>query len=124
MNQTQLCTGTQFNLGCLGTDCFCCVPDTSICIEKNGCLERNGYCLKERRWSTCDKEVDSYFCLGDNCACCRETECVRSNKCRSMGGYCYRKKSDPSKQHICNGSTISGCCGGVDCMCCVPNSGK
>ncbi|XP_066961193.1 uncharacterized protein [Macrobrachium rosenbergii] len=122
-NQTQLCDGTQFSLRCLGTDCFCCVPDTRICIEKEGCLERNGYCLKQGGWTTCNREIDSYFCLGDKCACCRETECVRSSQCRNMGGYCYRQKADPSKQHICNGLMVSGGCGDSNCICCVPYSG-
>ncbi|XP_068238547.1 protein psiB-like [Palaemon carinicauda] len=119
-DQKHLCEGTQFNLGCVGKDCFCCVPDTSLCIEKLGCLNANGTCLKEPDWTDCDTEIDSYFCLGDDCACCREKECIRSDACLNAGGYCFRKKTDDSKTHVCTGTESTEDCGGADCVCCIP----
>ncbi|XP_064117294.1 uncharacterized protein LOC135222871 [Macrobrachium nipponense] len=122
--QRYRCPGTNFNLGCLGTDCFCCVPDTSECIAKRGCLNGNGYCLKKANWTSCDKEIDALFCLGDDCACCREKKCERNATCSDQGGYCFRNKTKPENQHVCEGRQVPGGCGDSDCICCVPDPVK
>ncbi|XP_068238548.1 uncharacterized protein [Palaemon carinicauda] len=123
-SQRHKCPGIQMSDGCLGTDCFCCVPDTNLCINKPACTNTNGTCLEKAYWTDCNYEVDSSLCVGNACACCREKKCARSAECEDQGGYCFRRRKNPSRQHVCHGSEIPSGCGGPECFCCIPDPGR
>ncbi|XP_064117347.1 uncharacterized protein LOC135222897 [Macrobrachium nipponense] len=117
------CSGTVIRKGCYGK-CSLCIPDASKCIPRKRCTNHSGACLSKANWSSCDRELDSYFCHGSDCACCRTKICTRQDSCKNQGGYCYRMKTNVQRQHVCNGRVDPAGCGGAQCRCCIPTAGK
>ncbi|XP_069160280.1 keratin-associated protein 5-1-like [Procambarus clarkii] len=124
--KTAVCNGTEWNTGCSGRDCTCCIPspeNESVCIRKPWCQSLGGTCGAYTA-ATCAGALDPKGCHG-TCACCvprviANSGCKDKGQCNSLyGGYCFTKNVHP-----CKGFQWNGGCSGTNCACCVLDTTK